>query len=160
VSPPTPDKLRKLQRKLYIKANEEPEFRFYSLIDKVYRADVLRHAWRLVRANGGQPGVDGVRIEDIEKRGERRWLEELQMELREGEYEPDSTLRVTIPKPAGGTRPLGIPTLKDRVVQTAMKLVIEPIFEADLEDNAFGYRPERNAQQAVKLVPEELLDGR
>ena len=160
MSLPTPENLRRLQRKLYVKANDEPEFRFYSLVDKVYREETLWHAWRLVRENGGQPGVDGVSISDIEEAGGWEWLQAIQTELREGEYEPSPTLKVTIPKPTGGTRPLGIPTVKDRVVQTAVKLVIEPIFEADLEDNAYGYRPERNAQQAVEAVHEELLGGR
>lgn len=156
----TPKNLRKLQRKLYVKADDEPEFRFYSLIDKAYRADTLWHAWQLVRRNGGQPGADGVRISDIVEMGEVEWLEALQTELRQEEYAPSPTLRVMILKPSGGSRPLGIPTVKDRVVQTAVKLVIEPIFEADFEDNAFGYRPERSAQQAVEVVHEELLDGR
>lgn len=157
---PTPNKLRKLQRKFYTKANQEPDFRFYALIDKVYRSDVLRHAWQRVRANGGSPGVDGVSIEEIEEKGVEEWLEEIEQKLREETYQADPVLRVEIPKTGGGKRPLGIPTVEDRVVQMAVKLVIEPIFEADLEEEAFGYRPERGAKDAIEQVHQELLDGR
>lgn len=156
----TPRKLRKLQRKLYEKAKDEPEFRFYALYDKIYREDILNHAWRLVRANGGAPGVDGTRIEEIEERGVTTWLGELQEELRAGNYKASPVRRVRIPKPGGGQRPLGIPTVKDRVVQMATKLVIEPIFEQDFEDNAYGYRPKRSALDAVKEVHDALSDGR
>ena len=156
----TPPKLRKLQRKLYKKAKDEPEFRFYALYDKIYREDVLYHAWKLVRANGGAPGVDGVELEEIEQRGATIWLEQLREELRAGEYEASPVRRVRIPKPGGGQRPLGIPTVKDRVVQMATKLVIEPIFEQDFEDNAYGYRPNRSALDAVKEVHEALEEGR
>jgi len=160
VSLQTPRKLRKLQRKLYKKAKDEPEFRFYALYDKIYREDILNHAWRLVRANGGAPGVDGTRIEEIEERGVTTWLGELQEELRAGKYKASPVRRVQIPKPGGGQRPLGIPTVKDRVVQMATKLVIEPIFEQDFEDNAYGYRPKRSALDAVKEVHDALSDGR
>jgi len=160
VSLRTPEKLRTLQRKLYTKANQEPDFRFYSLIDKVCCRETLRHAWRLVRKNGGSPGVDDVTIEQIEERGVEKWLEEIEQELGDGTYTANPVLRVTIPKPTGGQRKLGIPTLKDRVAQTATKLVIEPIFEADLADEAYGYRPKRSAKDAVEKVHQELMEGR
>lgn len=156
----TPKRLRTLQRKLYTKANQEPDFRFYSLIDKVCRKETLRHAWLLVRENAGSSGVDGVTIEQIEARGEKEWLEEIEQELGEQTYTAKPVLRVTIPKPAGGQRKLGIPTVKDRVVQTAVKLVIEPIFEADLADEAYGYRPKRSAKDAIREVHQELMEGR
>ena len=156
----TPPKLRNLQRKLYKKAKDEPEFRFYALYDKIYREDILYHAWKLVRANGGAPGVDGIRLEEIEERGATIWLEDIQEELRAGEYKASPVRRVRIPKPGGGQRPLGIPTVKDRVVQMATKLVIEPIFEQDFEDNAYGYRPKRSALDAVKEVHKALNEGR
>ena len=156
----TPEKLRTLQRKLYTKANQEPDFRFYSLIDKVYSRQILRHAWLLVRKNAGSPGVDGISIAQIEERGCEEWLEKIEQELGDGTYTASAVLRVTIPKPDGGQRPLGIPTVKDRVVQTATKLVIEPIFEADLADEAHGYRPNRSAKGAIEEVHQELLEGR
>lgn len=156
----TPERLRTLQRKLYTKANQEPEFRFYSLIDKVCWRQTLRHAWRLVRENGGSPGVDGVSIVQVEQMGVEEWLDEIEQELGDETYTAQPVLRVTIPKPTGGERHLGIPTVKDRVVQTATKLVIEPIFEADLEDQAHGYRPQRSAKDAIEKVHHQLQKGR
>ena len=156
----TPTRLGKLQRKLYRKAKQEPEFRFYSLFDKVCWRQTLWHAWRCVRQNGGAPGVDGVELEAIESKGSGLWLEQLQEELREGNYEASPVRRVEIPKPDGGIRPLGIPTVRDRVVQMAVKLVIEPIFEADFKDEAHGYRPERSALEAVQKVHHHLIEGR
>jgi len=155
----TPETIRSLQRKLYRKAKAEPDFRFYLLYDKVYREDILLHAWRLVRANKGAPGVDGQSFEEIEASGLEAWLFGIREELRAKTYGPQPVRRVTIPKPGGGARPLGIPTIRDRVVQTAVKLVIEPIFEADLEPNAYGYRPGRSASEAVKKVHELLCQG-
>jgi RNA-directed DNA polymerase len=155
----TPELIQALQRKLYLKAKQEPTYRFYALYDKVYRQDILVHAYRLAKANGGAPGVDGVRFEDIESYGEERFLVELRQELQERRYRPEAVLRVMIPKAGGGERPLGIPTIKDRVVQTAVKLVLEPIFEADFTDNAYGYRPQRSAQQAVRAVHQGLKAG-
>lgn len=156
----TPTKIRTLQRKFYTKAKDEPEFRFYALYDKICREDILEHAWHLVRTNDGAPGVDGMSIEQIEADGCKTWLDELQVELEEKRYTASPVRRVRIPKPDGGERPLGIPTIKDRVVQMATKLVIEPIFEADFEDNAYGYRPDRSAKDAVKEVHEQLCEGR
>jgi RNA-directed DNA polymerase len=154
-----PEKVRRLQRKLYAKAKREPTYRFYLLYDKVYREDILDHAWRLCRANGGAPGVDGERIADIEARGVAEWLEGLGKELREKTYRARPVRRVRIPKPGGGERPLGIPTVRDRVVQAAAKLVLEPIFEADLEPNAYGYRPRKSAHEAVRAVHRSLCEG-
>jgi RNA-directed DNA polymerase len=155
----TPQSIQALQRKLYLKAKQEPTYRFYAIYDKVCRQDILAHAYGLAKANGGAPGVDGVRFEDIELYGEERFLVELRQELQERRYRPEAVLRVMIPKPNGGERPLGIPTIRDRVVQTAVKLVLEPIFEADFTDNAYGYRPRRSAQQAVRAVHQGLKAG-
>jgi len=148
----TPIAIRTLQRKLYRKAKAEPAFRFYLLYDKIYREDILRHAYALARANAGAPGVDGKAFAAIEASGLEKWLAGLREELILKTYRPDPVRRVMIPKPGGGERPLGIPTIRDRVVQTAAKLVLEPIFEADFEDNVSGYRPVRGAVDAVKEV--------
>lgn len=159
VSLATPAKIQELQKKLYCKAKEEPEFRFYSLYDKVYRTDILAHAWALCKANKGAPGVDGRTFEDIEAYGVGRFLMEVATELKEDTYRPEAVRRVMIPKANGGERPLGIPTVKDRTVQTAAKLVLEPIFEADFTPNAHGYRPGHSAVQAVREVHEALKAG-
>jgi RNA-directed DNA polymerase len=155
----TPENIRQLQKKLYVKAKAEPAFRFYQLYDKVYREDILAHAYALARQNGGAPGVDGVRFVDIEAQGLEEWLAGLRKELHDKTYKASPVRRVLIPKPGGGERPLGIPTIRDRVVQTAAKLVLEPIFEADFEDSAYGYRPHRSAQDAVKVVHQALCAG-
>jgi RNA-directed DNA polymerase len=155
----TPERIRRLQRKLYLKAKADPDFRFYQLYDKVYREDVLLHAYRLVRANHGAPGVDGQTFEMIEAAGLEEWLSGLREELRNKTYKPQPVRRVMIPKPGGGERPLGIPTIRDRVVQMALKLVVEPIFEADLEPAAYGYRPQRSAQDALKEGAHSSLSG-
>lgn len=155
----TPKKIRSLQRKLYVKAKAEPAFRFYQLYDKICREDILYHAYRLARANAGMPGVDGVSFEQIESEGVAEWLAGLCEELVSKTYRPDPVRRVMIPKADGGERPLGIPTIRDRVVQTAAKLVLEPIFEADFEDNAYGYRPARGAVQAIKQVHQHICQG-
>src|SRR6266446_4858906 len=155
----TPIAIRTLQRKLYRKAKAEPAFRFYLLYDKIYREDVLQHAYALARANAGAPGVDGKTFAAIEASGLEKWLTGLREELISKTYWPDPVRRVTIPKPGGGERPLGIPTIRDRVVQTAAKLVLEPIFEADLEDSAYGYRPRRGGTDPVKEVHRLLCWG-
>jgi Reverse transcriptase (RNA-dependent DNA polymerase) len=159
----TPSKIRELQIKLYRKAKDEPEFRFYQLYDKVYREDILPHAYALVRANQGAPGVDGESFEDIETAGLAEWLNGLREELRSKTYQPGYPLgpvrRVMIPKTGGGERPLGIPTIRDRVVQTAAKLILEPIWEAELEPNIYGYRPRKSAQDAIRKVDELLHAG-
>ena len=155
----TPEKIRSLQRKLYCKAKAEPAFRFYVLYDKICREDILLHAYRLARANAGAPGVDGITFAQIEERGLEAWLAGLREELVSKTYRPDPVRRVMIPKPNGGERALGIPTIRDRVVQTAAKIVLEPIFEADFEDTAYGYRPKRGAVDAVKAVHRHHLPG-
>ena len=155
----TPITIRTLQRKLYRKAKAEPAFRFYLLYDKICREDILCHAYALARANAGAPGRDGMTFAQIEASGLEGWLANLREELISKTYRPDPVRRVSIPKPDGGERPLGIPTVRDRVVQTAAKLVLEPIFEADFEDNAYGYRPVRGAVDAVKEVHRLICRG-
>jgi len=155
----TPDKIRDLQIKLYRKAKNEPGFRFYQLYDKVYREDILKHAYALAKANARAPGVDGESFESIESRGLAEWLNGLGKQLHDKTYQPQPVRRVMIPKPGGGERPLGIPTIRDRVAQTAAKLILEPVFEADLEPNAYGYRPRKSAQDAVQKVDELLHEG-
>lgn len=149
MSLPTLPKVEKLQAALHAKAKRSPEFRFYSLYDKVYRQDVLWQAYQQCRRNDGVPGVDGVTFGDIEEYGLMKWLGELAEELRVEQYHPQAVRRVYIPKPNGKQRPLGIPTVKDRVVQTAAMLVLSPIFEADLQDEQYAYRPGRSAQDAL-----------
>ena len=155
----TPERIRTLQRKLYLKAKAEPAFRFYLLYDKIHRADILNHAYALARSNGGAPGVDGVTFERIEADGLEEWLAGLREDLVAKTYRPAAVRRVMIPKPGGGERPLGIPTIRDRVVQTAAKLVLEPIFEADFEDSAYGYRPGRSGTDAIKDVHRHICRG-
>ena len=151
--------LQRLRAALHAKAKSAPSFRFYSLYDKVYRKDVLEAAWEQCRANGGAPGVDGQTFADIEKYGVETWLGELVEELRTKRYEPHPVRRVHIPKPDGKQRPLGIPTIKDRVVQTAVLLIVEPIFEADLQDEQYAYREGRSALDAVAAVDKLLQAG-
>jgi RNA-directed DNA polymerase len=159
VSLATPEKLRRLQEALYTKAKQEAGYRFYLLYDKVYRADILAHAYALSKHQGGAPGVDGVTFEDIEGSGVERWLAAVQEALREETYRPQLVRRVLIPKPGGGERPLGIPTIRDRVVQTAAMLILQPIFEADMEPTAYGYRPGLGALKAVREVHRALCAG-
>src|SRR5487761_2300412 len=155
----TPVSIRTLQNKLYGKAKAEPGFRFYLLYDKIWRTDILRHAYDLARANKGAPGVDGTTFDKIEAAGLEDWLSRLGEELRAKTYRCQPVRRVVIPKPGGGERPLGIPTIRDRVVQTAVKLVLEPIFEADFEPAAYGYRPGRSATGAIQMVLALLRQG-
>jgi RNA-directed DNA polymerase len=155
----TPIKIRMLQRKLYQKAKKEPSYRFYLLYDKMYREDILAHAYQLVKSNQGAPGVDGQSFWGIESQGLVEWLRGIQEELRSKTYQPQAVRRVMIPKPGGGQRPLGIPTIRDRVVQTAAKLLLEPILEADFDPNAYGYRPKRSAQDAIQKVHQLLCAG-
>jgi reverse transcriptase-like protein len=160
VSLKTPEKLRTLQEALGAKAKREPSYRFYLLYDKVYRDDVLLHAWALSRSKNGAPGVDRKTFADIEAYGVEKWLAELKEELRRELYKPQPVRRVMIPKASGvGERPLGIPTIRDRVVQTAAKLVLEPIFEVDFDDAAYGYRPGRSAVEAVTKVHTAVQTG-
>jgi len=159
VSLRTPTKVEKLQQALHAKAKAEAEFRFYQLYDKVYRADVLTHAYRRCRANGGAAGVDGQTFEQIESKGLEEWLGKLTENLRSRTYRADPVRRVFIPKANGKQRPLGIPTIRDRVVQMATVLVLEPIFEADLEPEQYAYRANRSAQEAVQHVHHLLSTG-
>lgn len=156
----TPQKIRTLQRKLYLKAKQEPAYRFHALYDKVYRADILSHAYNLVRANKGSAGIDGVTFEAIETgKGILAFLAELEDALRNKTYNPNAVKRVMIPKSDGSQRPLGIPTIRDRVAQMATKLVIEPIFEADFCDTSYGFRPQRSTHDAVDDVTYALHTG-
>ena len=156
----TPENIRTLQRKLYRKAKQEPAFRFYALYDKVCRADILSHAYGLVRANKGGAGIDGITYKAIrENEGEPAFLAELQEALRTKTYQASPVKRVMIPKGKGEKRPLGIPTIRDRVAQMAVKLVIEPIFEADFCENSYGFRPRRSAHDAVDDIAIALNRG-
>ncbi len=156
-----PTKVGKLRETLHAKAKGSPSYRFYALYDKVYRDDVLWHAYRICQFNGGAPGVDGQTFDDIEHYGRMTWLRELAEELKTKRYRPEAVRRVKIPKPGqkGRYRPLGIPTIKDRVVMTAALLILEPIFEADLQPEQYAYRPKRSALDAVRHV-HSLLKSR
>ena len=147
-----PEKIRKLQTTLHAKAKESSSYRFYSLYDKLYREDILEYAYRCCKANGGAPGVDGEDFAEIEAYGREKWLGELAKELHAKTYQPNAIRRVYIPKPDGGERPLGIPTVRDRVAQTAAVVLLSPIFEADLPEEQYAYREGRNAHEAIKKV--------
>jgi RNA-directed DNA polymerase len=155
----TPDRVRHLRRALYCAAKASPTRRFHALYDKVYREDILAAAWAEVRANGGTAGVDGVSIEQIEQSGVERFLAELADDLRGGAYRAEAVRRVYIPKGDGRQRPLGIPTVRDRVVQAAAKVVVEPIFEADFRECSYGFRPKRDAHQAGEAVRVAVNEG-
>ncbi|MBM2836909.1 MAG: Retron-type reverse transcriptase [candidate division NC10 bacterium] len=155
----TREKARELQRALYRAAKASARRRFHALYDKVYREDILARAWQEVKANAGAAGVDGQSISAIEELGVAGFLAELAIELQEGRYRPQPVRRVMIPKADGRERPLGIPTVRDRVVQTAAKLVLEPIFEADFRDSSYGFRPKRNAHQAGEQIRQAVNRG-
>ena len=146
------DKVRQLQRKLYVCAKQSRTRRFHALYDRIYRSDVLWEAWKRVRSNGGAAGVDAETIRAIEQRGPEGFLAEIQAALRAGQYRPSPVKRRYIPKADGKQRPLGIPTVRDRVVQMAAKIVAEPIFEADFQECSYGFRPKRSATQALEAI--------
>lgn len=153
------EKSRELQRKLYRAAKKCRDRRFHALYDRVFRPDVLWRAWQEVRANGGSAGIDGVTLEDVERLGVAEFLQSIGADLKARRYRPKPVLRVYIPKPDGRQRPLGIPTVRDRVVQQACKIVIEPIFEANFQDQSYGFRPKRSAAQAVRKIDAALVRG-
>lgn len=157
---PDAERVRVLQGKLYQKAKQERKYKFYVLYDKIFLPYVLRQAWESVKKNGGSPGIDGQTIEDVGKSGEDAFLEELKEDLRKRTYKPKAVKRVMIPKANGGERPLGIPTVRDRVAQTACKMIIEPLFEADFEESSHGFRPGRSAKDAMASIKQHLQEGK
>ncbi|MGQ0678274.1 MAG: group II intron reverse transcriptase/maturase [Actinomycetota bacterium] len=151
--------VQQLQDKLWTAAKQSPRRRFHALYDRISRTDVLEEAWRRVRKNKGAAGVDGITLAEVEDYGVARMISELQTDLQQGKYRPSPVLRRYIPKPDGGKRPLGIPTVKDRVAQQAAKLVLEPIFEADFSDSSFGYRPGKSQTQAMEVIRTSFTKG-
>ena len=156
---PSGERVRLLQEKLYYKAKQERKYKFYVLYDKVLIGYVLQEAYKRVKASGGSPGHDGQTFEAVEEYGLEKFLEELREDLRKQTYKPEAVKRIWIPKANGGERPIGIPIIRDRVAQMACKLIIEPIFEADFEDSSYGFRPNRSAQDAMKVVKGYLTEG-
>lgn len=154
------ERVLSLQSKLYQKAKQDKGYKFYVLYDKVYQKHMMMVAWKAVKANQGSPGIDGISISDIEDQGVSEYLEKLGEELRTKSYRAQAVKRVMIPKANGGERPLGIPTVKDRIVQTACKQLIEPIYEADFEESSYGFRPERSSADALKAIKGHLKEGK
>ena len=152
------ERIRDFQRKIYQKAKQEKEYKFYILYDKVMSKKFLREAYDRVKANKGSAGIDGKNFEDIENMGLYTFIEEIHNELKHHTYKPEPVMRVYIPKANGKLRPLGIPTIKDRVVQMSCKIVIEPIFEADFEENSYGFRPKRSAKDAITTIKTNLKE--
>ena len=154
------ERVRMLQEKLYCKAKQERDYKFYILYDKMFIPFMLQEGYKKVKANGGSPGIDGMNFTDIEKNGLETFLKDLGEELRKRTYQPQAVKRVWIDKANGGKRPLGIPTIRDRVAQAVCKMIIEPIYEADFEDSSYGFRPERSAKDAMKTIKEHLQEGK
>jgi len=157
---PDAERVHALQEKLYQKAKQESDYKFYVLYDKMFIPYWLREAWKTVKANGGSPGVDGMTIEAVEQYGVDAYLKELGEDLRKQTYQPQAVKRVMIPKANGGERPLGIPTVRDRIAQTACKMILEPVFEADFEESSYGFRPNRSAKDAITAIKENLQEGK
>jgi group II intron reverse transcriptase/maturase len=157
---PDAERVSALQEKLYQKAKQERGYKFYVLYDKMFIPYMLREAWKSVRANAGSPGVDGQRIADVEQCGIENYLKGLGEELRRQVYHPQAVKRVMIPKANGGERPLGIPTVRDRIVQTVCKMILEPIFEADFEESSYGFRPGRSSKDAITEIKDNLTQGK
>ena len=151
--------IREFQGKLYEKAKANKKYRFYSLYDKTYRADILEESYRRVKSNGGASGIDGETFEDIESNGVDDYLRVLQEELKSNRYKPKPVKRVYIPKRNGKRRPIGIPTIRDRIVQTSFLMVLEPIFEADFSESSYGFRPKRSAHDAIRDIYKYLNWG-
>jgi group II intron reverse transcriptase/maturase len=156
---PDAERVSILQEKLYQKAKQERGYKFYVLYDKMFIPYMLREAWKSVKSNDGSPGVDGVTIEKVEQYGADNYLKELGEELRKQTYQPQAVKRVMIDKASGGKRPLGIPTVRDRIAQTVCKMILEPIFEADFEDSSYGFRPGRSSKDAITAIKEHLKEG-
>ena len=157
---PSAERLRMLQEKLYCKAKQERDYKFYILYDKMFIPFMLQEGYAKVKSNGGSPGIDGINFTDIEKNGLENFLKDLGEDLRKRTYKPEAVKRVWIEKANGGKRPLGIPTIRDRVAQAVCKMIIEPIYEADFEDSSYGFRPERSAKDAMKTIKEHLQAGK
>jgi RNA-directed DNA polymerase len=157
---PDAERVLILQEKLYQKAKQEREYKFYVLYDKMFIPYMLREAWKSVKSNNGSPGVDGMTIEKVEQYGVDIYLKELGEELRKQTYKPQAVKRVMIPKANGGERPLGIPTVRDRIAQTVCKMILEPIYEADFEDSSYGFRPNRSSKDAMKAIKGHLKEGK
>lgn len=156
----TAERVGELQEKIYCKAKQERDFKFYILYDKMFIPYMLREAYSRVKANGGSPGIDGQNFKDIEEYGLEKFLNELGEDLRKRTYKPQAVKRVWIEKANGDKRPLGIPTIRDRVAQMVCKMIVEPIFEADFEECSYGFRPERSAKDAMKAIKEHLTEGK
>jgi group II intron reverse transcriptase/maturase len=157
---PDAERVQTLQEKLYQKAKQERGYKFYVLYDKMFIPYMLREAWKSVRSNGGSAGVDGITIADVERSGVDIYLNELGEELRKQTYQPQAVKRVMIPKANGGERPLGIPTVRDRIAQTVCKMILEPIFESDFEESSYGFRPNRSSKDAITAIKESLNQGK
>ena len=157
---PDAERLSVLQEKLYQKAKQERGYKFYVLYDKMFIPYILREAWKAVRSNEGAPGVDGVTIAEVERSGIEQYLKELGEDLRKQTYTPKAVKRVMLPKANGGLRPIGIPTVRDRIAQTACKMILEPIFEADFEESSYGFRPKRSSKDAMTAIKEQLKQGK